>query len=42
MSETARRAFVFALVDVVLLEKDPSEEDVRTVILTAKDVESGR
>jgi hypothetical protein len=30
------------LIDVVVLAKDPSEEDVPTVIFPAKDVETSR
>jgi predicted PurR-regulated permease PerM len=35
-------AVVGTLVDVIVLEKDPAEEDVPTVIFPAQDVESGR
>jgi predicted PurR-regulated permease PerM len=35
-------AVLATLFDVVVLEKDPAEEDVPTVIFAAKDVESGR
>ena len=35
-------AVVATLFDVVVLDKDPAEEDVPTVIFAAKDVESGR
>jgi len=35
-------ATIATLVDVVVLNKDPSEEDIPTVIFAAKDVESGR
>jgi predicted PurR-regulated permease PerM len=35
-------AVVATLIDVVVLEKDPAEEDVPTVIFAAKDVEGGR
>jgi predicted PurR-regulated permease PerM len=35
-------AVLATLVDVVVLEKDPAEEDVPTVIFAAKDIEGGR
>jgi predicted PurR-regulated permease PerM len=35
-------AVLATLVDVVVLDKDPAEEDVPTVIFAAKDVEGGR